>query len=278
MYTPVIKFVKQRHRAWLGRPVKDDIVRTKKFTNVFRVLDRGSQYLMDLMDSYDTVEDRVALSYFYRQVNRPDTMDAIINSNAGYIPTFSDITSPSWYESVVAPVVQARPGAFLNGAYIILIKPGDSRGTLAKMQEMFPAARGHLKKLRRIDILEDRVAHLRKTPGLGPFLAMQISTDLGYCTGEPDQENDFILAGPGSRKGCGFISDSTPEQVIRNFPVDQIPALPGSGGRPASLMDIQNVFCEYSKYYRFKASGKVGPSTYARNPPFEWRIPEQFQM
>ena len=273
----VIKFARRRHRLWEGKPTKDPILTQRKFTNVFRVLDRGSQYLISLMDLYDNPLDRVALSYFYRQVNRPDTMDDIIEANDGYAPSFEEITDPRWYDKVVKGVVEARPGAFLNGAYIILIKPGDGRGTVAKMKEMFPAAAPYLTKAVAPGDLATRVALLQKTPGLGPFLAMQIATDLGYCAGEPDQENTFILAGPGSRNGVKCISDRKAEEVIKTFPVEELPALPGSGGRPASWMDVQNVFCEFSKYARLLHKGYTGDGKpYQRHGEFDWKIPEQF--
>ncbi|QZE10340.1 hypothetical protein SEA_LUNA18_53 [Microbacterium phage Luna18] len=280
----VIKFAKARHRLWEGKPVKSSILPYRKFTNVFRVLDRGSQYLISLMNVHDDPIDRLAVSYFYRQVNRPDTMDAIIKMNDGYVPEASDVFNPQWYDKVVLPVVQARPGAFLNGAYIILIKPSDPRGTYEKMRDVFPAAAPWLGHVADVTDLATRVMLLQETPGLGPFLAMQIATDLGYGEGEVDQENSYILAGPGSRKGVGFmLGKSTPAtpmeavMAINRFPVEELPPLPGSNGRPASLMDIQNVFCEYSKYVRLVQQGYKGTGKpYQRNGEFETIIPSHF--
>lgn len=273
-------FVNQRHKAFLGEPVEDDIVRTRKFTNVFRVLDRGSQYLLQLMNEYgmDELEDRLALSYFYRQVNRPDTMDAIIEQNDGYIPTFEDITNPLWYDKVVTPVAARREGEFLNGAYIILIKPGYKAGTIAKMREMFPGAHDYLAETARVMELEDRVSHIHKTPGVGPFLAMQIATDMGYCEGEEDQENDFVLDGPGSRRGAKYVADVPAELVIDAFPYEELPTLPGSNGRPPSLMDMQKVFHEFNKYMKYRGYTYVAnmPATYKRKPPYEISIPSHF--
>jgi hypothetical protein len=109
-------------------------------------------------------------------------------------------------------------------------------------------------------------------------MAMQIATDLGYCKWEPDQENTFILAGPGSRKGVKFISDRKAEDVIKNFPVNELPMLPGSGGRSASWMDVQNVFCEFSKWARLRQQGYTGiGKPYSRHEPFPVRIPKQFR-
>jgi hypothetical protein len=282
----VVRFANARHRLWEGKSVKSPILQTRKFTNVFRVLDRGSQYLLQLMNLHDDPLDRLALSYFYRQVNRPDTMDAIIERNDGYVPEARDIFDPKWYSKVIAPVLAARPGAFLNGAYIILIKPGDSRGTLDKMADVFPAARPHLATVAQLTELEARVRALQKTPGQGPFLAMQIATDLGYCKGEPDQENDYVLAGPGSRLGVGIMlgkdAPASPREaydVITTFPYDRLPALPMSNGRGASWMDIQNVFCEFSKYARLVRKGDKGTGQpYQRHEEFLTLIPKQFVL
>ncbi|QXO13648.1 hypothetical protein SEA_MANDALORIAN_56 [Microbacterium phage Mandalorian] len=281
----VVKFAKARHRLWEGKTVKSPILTQRKFTNVFRVIDRGSQYLLELMNVFSDPLDRLAVSYLYRQVNRPDTMADIIEANDGYVPDADDIFNPKWYDKVIAPVVEARPGAFLNGAYIILIKPGDSRGTVDKMRDVFPAAAPWIGHVAEVDNLATRVMLLQETPGLGPFLAMQIATDLGYTRGEPDQENDYILAGPGSRKGVGVMlgkaTPATPKEavdVITSFPVERLPTLPDSNGRHASWMDVQNVFCEYSKYARLVQQGYKGTGQpYVRNGSFDLTIPEQFK-
>lgn len=279
----VVKFARARHSIWEGKAVKSPVLTTRKFTNVFRVLDRGSQYLLDLMNLHDDPLDRLALSYFYRQVNRPDTMDAIMTEGADYVPDASDIFDPSWYDRVVAPVAAARPGAFLSGAYMILVSPGDSRPTVQKMQAVFPAAKPYLETVAAEPSLEGRVKLLQKTPGLGPFMAMQIATDLGYCEGETDQENTFVLAGPGSKRGVGYLlgkeyaTAKESYEVITNFPVNQLPALPYSNGRPPSWMDIQNVFCEYSKYARMIERGeRGGTKPYQRHGEFDVHIPSQF--
>lgn len=279
----VVKFAKARHRLWEGKETKSRILTTRKFTNVFRVLDRGSQYLLGLMNIADTPIDRLALSYFYRQINRPDTMDDIIAANDGYLPEAVDIFNPLWYESVVRPVAESRPGRFLSGAYMIVVSPGDSSPIVDKMKKVFPAAQPWLEHVASEQDLNLRVMLLQETPGLGPFMAMQIATDLGYTKGEPDQENTYILPGPGAKRGVGFLvgktyaSEKEAREVIQNFPVERLPTLPGSNGRPASWMDVQNVFCEFSKYARLLEKPVPKSATpYRRNGDFETIIPAQF--
>lgn len=279
----VVKFARARHRIWEGKGTKSRILTTRKFTNVFRVLDRGSQYLLGLMNMHDEMIDRLALAYMYRQVNRPDTMDVIIDQNDGYIPGAEEIFNPQWYDDVVRPVYEARPGNFLSGAYMILIKANSPLDTVAKMQEMFPKAEPWLGHVADVQDLATRVMLLQETPGIGPFMAMQIATDMGYTRGEPDQENDYILPGPGAKRGVGFLlgktyaTETEARQVITTFPVDRLPTLPGSNGRPASWMDVQNVFCEFSKYARLLQKPVPKSATpYRKNGEFDVVIPEQF--
>ena len=291
----VVKFARARHRLWEGKPVKSQILTCRSFTNVFRVLDRGSQYLLDLMNAFGAdgtaerdVLSQVALSYFYRQVNRPDTMEAIIEKNGGFVPSAAEIFDPTWYDDVVRPVYEERPGQFLSGAYMILISPGDRRPTVDKMQDMFTRQHtqdllGHVASETDLRL---RVHLLDEIAGIGEFMAMQIATDLGYCEGEPDQENTFVVAGPGSKMGVGFLlgkpyaTGKEAYETITNFPVDQLPALPYSNGRPASWMDVQNVFCEFSKYVRLsQRPAPKGPATpYRRNGEFETFIPSHFVL
>lgn len=282
----VVKFAKARHRVWEGKPTKSRILTTRKFTNVFRVLDRGSQYLLNLMNLHDNPFDRIALSYLYRQINRTDTMEDIIALNGGFVPEGSEIMDPKWYDDVVRPVAEARPGEFLSGAYMILISPGDKRPTVDKMQDMFtrPHTSGLLHHAAEVGHLGTRVLLLDEIAGIGEFMAMQIATDLGYCEGETDQENDYVIAGPGSRMGVGFLlgkphaSPKEAQKVIEEFPRELLPALPGSNGRLASWMDVQNVFCEFSKYVRMVDRGDKGaPKPYVPGEPFDIHIPTHFR-
>lgn len=287
----VVKFAKARHRLWEGKPTKSRILTTRKFTNVFRVLDRGSQYLLNLMSAYDADAEgakrdtlsQLTLSYFYRQVNRPDTMDDIIERNGGFVPSSAEIFDPTWYDDVVRPVAAERPGRFLSGAYMIVVSPNDPRPIVDKMQATFPAAENLLNHVAEVGDLATRVLLLQEVRGIAAFMAMQIATDLGYCEGEPDQENSYILPGPGAKRGAGYLvgktyaSEKEARQIIEEFPVELLPTLPGSNGRPASWMDVQNVFCEYSKYARLTEKPIPASATpYHRNGSFDTVIPKQF--
>lgn len=155
------------------------------------------------------------------------------------------------------------------------------------MQDMFtrPQTQSLLGHVASEQDLRLRVHLLDEIVGIGEFTAMQIATDMGYCEGEPDQENTFVVAGPGSKMGVGFLlgrqyaTQKEALEVITNFPVDRLPPLPHSNGRPPSWMDIQNVFCEYSKYARMVLRGDKGRATpYTPGPKFDLHIPSHFVL
>jgi hypothetical protein len=95
-------------------------------------------------------------------------------------------------------------------------------------------------------------------------MSMQILTDWGYLY--PQDENEFIVPGPGARRGIQAIT-KTPDQVgFLRFAREELLAgddcptlnLDDKGSvRYPSIMDVQNTMCEFSKYVRYLDSGKV---------------------
>ena len=96
---------------------------------------------------------------------------------------------------------------------------------------------------------------------LGPFLAFQYAIDLNYTDLIDHAEMDFVVAGPGALDGLSkcfsTLGDMTAEDTIRwlvdiqerecdRFGVDRI----SLWGRRLQPIDVQNLFCEISKYTR----------------------------
>jgi hypothetical protein len=139
-----------------------------------------------------------------------------------------------------------------SGAYVILPEPGTKNDKIegaVRLTSKF--MKDHWPAYREAQTQEDRFEILRRTPGIGPFLAMQILTDYGYGLVE-DRENQFVVAGPGARKGASHLAPGErPEKVIREmcafWEQDRTVIL---NDRSLSLMDVQNTFCEFSKYVR----------------------------
>ena len=102
---------------------------------------------------------------------------------------------------------------------------------------------------------------LSSSPGIGPFLAYQILTDLGYSEAFPFDESEFAMPGPGALDGIakcfGKRAARSGKAIIRYMAETQDEhfarlglEFPGLRGRPLQLIDIQNLFCEISKYAR----------------------------
>ena len=256
-------FVIERHKIWerrqAGEPGPwslDPILAGHKFTNVFRVLDPGSQFV--LMDLFPDVSgpDALLRAVLYRHTNHPDVWRGLADYWGGY-PVLS--AGQPQLRAELSSVLNAMKNSgqlVFNPAY--LIYPGHVKGAnkvdtildrcfgfAAEMGETFAGASL---------TLEEKVGILRGYPGIGDFIAMQVSTDWNYGRWGRDEENDFILAGPGARRGAKHVFPSRkPEDAIREARKLWLedPDAPMLGERPLSLMDVQNTMCEFSKYARY---------------------------
>lgn len=119
--------------------------------------------------------------------------------------------------------------------------------------------------------------------GLGPFLAYQIWVDFTYISEYPFSENHFTIAGPGCRAGIDLLfkdkAGMTHEECIFWLRDNQnqifaqlgyVPEMFWSVEEPhdqcMNVMQLENMFCELSKYTRCKQAlaegkkprGKVG--------------------
>jgi hypothetical protein len=263
-------FVVKRHAIWEKRqrgepsPWTADPFLWRKYTNVFRVLDPGSQYVVEMMQDAPTPADALARAFLYRYTNKPETWD-YLKERLGRWPLASDIDAELY---AMMSSYRDAGNTLFSGAYIIMPAPnttGDKAMhavALAKRlmhpespQNVVEQVVGATTQRAAFDAL---TAHL----GVGDFMAMQVLTDWGYYWSGWD-ENTFVVAGPGSKRGIAHISKDKPEDFIREIQQEwylriDCPSIPLPGGleRAPSLMDIQNTFCEFSKYMRYLSEPK----------------------
>jgi hypothetical protein len=273
-----LDFVVERHRVWDARQVgapqpwtDDPVLRTRKFTNVYRVLDPGSQFVLtDLALPGDHRRDVLARIFLYRYTNLPATWLRLRDA-LGHYPTEADILRG---EEVIGTMqaIAFDGGKVFSGAYVILPQPNRPGNKIVQAVEL--AARwmaNHATDFLLADTQQERYDILRSEYGVGPFLAMQILTDWGYTPqcGE-DREDQFIIPGPGCIKGAKAIAPSAPvmdtllwcHREVNNLdgmPALRLPDLDGRVRRP-SLMDVQNTLCEFSKYVRGPRAGEYVPA------------------
>lgn len=252
-------FVIARHRAWLeritGTPVDSlsedekihDVVRSYRFTNVFRILDWGSQYVVRSL-IHQREEDLLPSLVLYRLTNVTPPWE-FYEILRGHPPTFAEIASgetlevfrDQWAQPMFGTAYRVHTGRFGKGIPKLDFVVNVASLVTPDYSERFRAGTP-----------EQRFAQLMELPRIGEFLAMQILTDYGYAG--DDCENDFIVPGPGAVRGAELLGSSNPTELIYSLR-DEWAEDPDSpvllNGRLPSLMDVQNTLCEYQKFARY---------------------------
>lgn len=258
MLLTYLDFVQERHRIWerrqAGEPgpwTKDPILASQKFTNVFRVLDPGSQFAVELVDA-PTAHDALARAFLYRYTNRPQLWRRT-HAALGRYPLAADLPDLA---DLWAGWRDAGEQVF-SGAYIIMPAPG-VKG-VDKTREVVALTR-HLLDSGESDNFvaapdeAARYGHLRTLRAVGAFMAMQVLTDYNYSPFGRNAEDEFVVCGPGAVRGARAIAPRWPvDRTLRTCyrAIQDLPDTPMVAGRVPSCMDVQNTLCEFSKYVRF---------------------------
>ncbi len=297
LYPVLWSFAHERHRIYLrrvagdARPWTNDLVLSShKFTNSFRAADRVSQYLIHLVYSDPETNDETLFlrTLLLKIFNKIDTWKEITD-NLG-IPVAHKFNYEACENLLDGFRRAGRP--IYSAAYIM--PSGGHSGT--------PKHRMHLRLIRRM--IKDRLPpKLRGTksmaeayefllsyPTLGPFLAFQYVIDLNYTTLMNHSERDFVVAGPGALDGLSkcfeslgdygpvdtirWLSDIQSEEFTR-YGLD----FDGLWGRPLQPIDIQNLFCEVSKYTRVthpEIKGRTGRKRIKQRFKMTGALPQPF--
>lgn len=289
-------FVEERHRIWAQRQLGisqpwtyDPILASRKFTNVFRVLDYGSQYVLtDLLDPFLAERDQLARLFLYRHTGRVEAWQYLEVALGGY-PLVGDLDDvfEVWKEyrgpgvtkfKNVKPAAERpnKAGGFqysafqrptFTGAYLVFPQstiPGTDKleSIIDLTKRLFDpkSPQDIMPTFLRADNQPERFRALRDNKGVADFMSMQILTDWGYSEqcGE-DRENDFVVPGPGAIRGANHIDPSAKPtdmvyrmtKAIRSTTGCPSIETPLGTRRAPSLMDVQNCLCEFSKYVRY---------------------------
>lgn len=295
-----LRFVVERHQIWLARqggapqPWTDDpVLATRKFTNVFRILDPGTQFVLtDLVDPELPEREQLMRLFLYRHTGRIDTWQWL-DVALGHYPLVEDLESAreAWKDYRGAPKVRTRnvdpknPGrttqvdfkrSMFTNAYLVFPQ-SDVKGTdkldsivdLAKRLFTPGSPDDVMPAWEQARIQTERFKVLRANKGVGDFMAMQVLADWSYLQ-ERDLEDEFLQPGPGSVKGAkALFPNRAVTHTIKDVvaAVRGLPDCPRLGYRVPSLMDIgSNLLCEWSKYDRFRGQA-VPAKTYTPAHP-----------
>lgn len=250
-----LDFVSERHRVWeqrqAGEPqpwTGDPVLATRKFTNVFRLLDPGSQFVMtDLLADDPDEFEFLARCLLYRITNLPEAWRSFEGD-------LSLVERPDEFRAHLH-ARKARGERVFSGAYMIW---GGTVKGVDKIDHVFGVLEGAapgLADFLTADTQRERFEALEGCRGMGAFNAMQVLTDFGYST--EYREDDFVIPGPGALKGASALGMGGAEAIEWGWEtlhgLDDQPLIWGSKNRGhfLSRMDVQNCLCEFSKYVRF---------------------------
>lgn len=283
-------FAKIRHP---NRPpwTDDAILRKHKFTNAYRASDRVSQYLIRKVIYADDKDLQTPQEVFFRTLlfklfNKIETWQ-LLERSFGAV-RWADYRF-ELYDRVLNSAIQS--GERIYSAAYIMPSGRSAFGYERKHSN-------HLQLLERMmgDRLPERLQQSQPSlgdlyqtilgyPGIGPFLAYQYAIDLNYGPLIDASENDFVMPGPGALDGIAKcfldLGGLSPAETIRwvcerqeqNFERLGL-AFKDLWGRPLTLIDCQNLFCEVDKYARVKHPDVVGLSGRSRIKQLYRPVPE----
>ena len=270
--------VMERHKIWMARQrdnepqpwTADPVLANRKFTNMFRVLDPGSQFVFALGDNNPV--DAIARLVFYRLTNLPATWYAM-RAVLGRYPLVDDFVSPDALLNALH-THRANGNRIFSGAYVIIPEPGTANDKIdgaVRVTQRFIEQGMHT--FLATDVMEEQFAALQSVAGLGKFLSMQIITDWTYLQPE-EPDLSFVVAGPGARRGAALLNPNIkPEQVIAEMHADWVghPFI-ALAGRSLSPMDVQNTFCEFGKYVKERANPRKKSAYRPAHPGIQSRV------
>ena len=242
----------------------DEILRTYKFCNSYRVNDRVSQYLLKNViynNKKYTKETMLFRIILFKLFNKESTWELLLEN-------FNDVTLENFNQSKYSNVLK---NALNNGVKIY------NDAYISCANKAFGYDRKHdnhlalLNKMFNEDKMQDRIVKcktmeeafniIKSYPLIGNFMAYQLVTDINYSEVVDWKENEFTVAGPGSLRGIkkcfidkGKMSNEDIIKYMFKHQEEEFKRLnldfKRIGNRPLQLIDCQNIFCELDKYCR----------------------------
>lgn len=269
VYDTFWKFAAERQDIYFRRlegaspPWSSDLIlREHRFTNVYRALDKVSQYLITrvIYSARHAPEDQLFRILLFKIFNKIDTWE-LLERKLGEI-SYKNYRFDRYNTILTEAMAEGR--RLYSGAYIMPspLGFGGTRKHTNHLRLLELIMQNRLsRKLAQTSTLRGLFSYLRSFPSLGEFLALQYAIDINYSELTDYSESEFIVPGPGARRGIrkcfptlAEVGDETLIQIT--FEQQEVEfkernlAFRTLWGRPLQLIDVQNLFCEVDKYSR----------------------------
>ena len=230
---------------------KDPIMAANRFTNVMREDDKVTKWLAE---NWRTPHSK--------HENLPTAM--VLARMVNYIPSLQAIGYPlTWQPISILAALKARAatGAKVWSSAYMITTCGKRMGKEEYVVYwVCDNAMPLNEKIMAASTLQEAYNLLRKVDGLGSFLAAQVIADLkntaGTSLSQAPDWHSWSAPGPGSLKGLSAfwgitVTPSNYEFCITEAWATLKPELPAEL-QNLGMQDLQNCFCEFSKYARIK--------------------------
>ncbi|TFK53460.1 hypothetical protein OE88DRAFT_1676654 [Heliocybe sulcata] len=267
-----------RRKRVAGEPAPwtdDPILARYRFTNVFRVFDRTTQYILkNVINRGSRALNECAFRVMlFRTFNRISTWELL---QAGIGPLTWRSFDVDTYAEVLGEAAESGIALYAS-AYIM---PAPQLGMKRNyenhlillrqmMQEDLP------KRLQKVKHLENAHEMITSYPSMGDFTAFQLLLDLNMMPHYGFSEDTWVSCGPGSASGLrkifgdgvkgiesaamAYLRD-TQHEHFKRLGITEPPSLrPGRLG--VSLVDLEHSLCECDKYSRVKHPNIKGKRT-----------------
>jgi hypothetical protein len=249
----------------------DDILQAHRFTNVYRELDPGTQYVIqEILEADVSSEDKLLNVMIYRLIGRLETHEYL---GLQSVNSFD----PEEFEARLKHRRDECGMAVFTGAY--MVSGYDQMGSTDKVEnvaalfEEITSDPMIFEEVLSAESIQEAYEAIRSQPGFGNFLSYQVVVDLlypvEYYGGEsllPFSPNDWSAPGPGAQKGIKVLTSDfdgfNQIDVMRWLQRNQVDEFTRLGLDFAflrtkwderlelSLANIQNCLCEFYKYHK----------------------------
>ena len=256
----------KRIKGFESHWTEDEILHKYKFTNVYRVIDRVSQYLIreiilpDEKNGTD-LRDKMFKILLFKTFNKIETWELL----KGQIDNLSWRSYNFQKFNTVLSGAMSSNRRIYSAAYIMASGkrhfgyPKKHENHLMLLEYIMKD--GFAEKVTHCNKMEDVFFLLRSYPTIGNFLAFQYAIDINYSSITNFSEMEFVQAGPGAIDGIrkcfastGGYSDADIIRYIterQEYEFERLGLIfPSLYNRKLMLIDCQNLLCEIGKYAR----------------------------
>lgn len=292
-------FICERQSIWYRRFVqklpfpwtKDYIMQHERFTNIYRELDPGTQYVINEILEIDAPKpDKIFNTMLYRLIGRSETHAALgFQRLASFDSDHLEKSLKNMRSTKDKPLFTA---AYMVSAYT---KMG-SKDKIENVSRLFAQLHQEFYNFyNRIELCRnpsDVYDVLRSAYGFGNFLAYQVLVDLLYpleiynkAPLLPYSHDDWASAGPGAKRGITMLLKEHVKvdnlsvmcwlRYIQDLEFNRLgldfPYLTDNQGKSIdiSLANIQNCLCEFHKYVKISEGTGRGRRRFTPSAPAE---------